>query len=437
MQWKLLGGVLAVGMLVADASAQAKKSTVPDAQIQADVLKQLASDASLQNQNIQASVAFGTVTLTGSVTDENARRTAEQAAAKANGVAKIVDELTIGTANTAAEDAGAAALAEAQSDPGQPQQYPSIQADQQPSQSDSQAQQASQAPPNQQQAPSAAYPAPRAPYQRGIHGPYPNPGAPGVPPQLPPPQQYAYQGGGQQAGRMVTIAPGTVLSVRINRPLDSHNAQPGMNFDGTIVSDIVADGAIAIPRGATVHGQVLDVQTAGTLKGRGSLSLQLTGVSLGGQEYALASDPWTRNGRDKSLTSVNSTLGGAAIGAIIGGVAGGPAGAAIGAGVGGGAGLGASAASPSGNVWVPGEAVLNFRVTQPVTVATLDQQELNRLAYNAGPVGGAPVLERRVYPYPYPYPYAYPYGAVVIGAPGPYYYGYYRRPYYRGGYYRY
>lgn len=461
MYWKTFTNTVLAAALVASASAQAKKSTVSDAQIQADVLKRLAADASLQNQDIQASVAFGTVTLTGTVTDDNARHAAEQAAAQTSGVTKVVDELALGAvpANTAAApnaaDAGAAAIAEAQNEPGQaqPQQYPPVTADQQaqnqPAQPmDPQYPQASpQAQPDQQaqqqpQYPQAqpGYPAPRAPYQRRVYGPYPYPGAPPQQAQGNYPNQQPYQGGGQQAGRMVTVPAGTVLSVRINQPLDSHNAQPGMSFDGTVVADIVADGAIAIPRGATVHGQVANVSNAGALKGRGSLSLQLTGVSLGGQEFALASEPWTRNGSDKAVTSVDSTLGGAALGAIIGGVAGGGAGAAIGAGVGGGVGLGAAAATPSGNVWVPGEAVLRFRVSQPATVATLDQQELNRLAYGAGPAGGPPAMGPR--PYPYPYPYGYPYGAVVVGGPGPYYYGggyyrpYYYRPYYRG-YYRY
>lgn len=460
MYWKTFTNTVLAAALVASASAQAKKSTVSDAQIQADVLKRLAADASLQNQDIQASVAFGTVTLTGTVTDDNARHAAEQAAAQTNGVTKVVDELALGAvpANTAAApnaaDAGAAAIAEAQNEPGQaqPQQYPPVTADQQAQNQPAQPmdpqypQAAPQAQPDQQaqQPPypqaQPGYPAPRAPYQRRVYGPYPYPGAPPQQAQGNYPNQQPYQGGGQQAGRMVTVPTGTVLSVRINQPLDSHNAQPGMSFDGTVVADIVADGAIAIPRGATVHGQVANVSNAGALKGRGSLSLQLTGVSLGGQEFALASEPWTRNGSDKAVTSVDSTLGGAALGAIIGGVAGGGAGAAIGAGVGGGVGLGAAAATPSGNVWVPGEAVLRFRVSQPATVATLDQQELNRLAYGAGPAGAPPAMGPR--PYPYPYPYGYPYGAVVVGGPGPYYYGggyyrpYYYRPYYRG-YYRY
>src|SRR5438552_782942 len=127
MYWKTFTHAVLAAALVASAPAQAKKSTVSDAQIQADVLKRLAADASLQNQDIQASVAFGTVTLTGTVIDDNARHAAEQAAAQTNGVTKVVDELALGAvpANTAAapnaEDAGVAAIAEAQNEPGQAQ----------------------------------------------------------------------------------------------------------------------------------------------------------------------------------------------------------------------------------------------------------------------------------------------------------------------------
>jgi hypothetical protein len=112
---------------------------------------------------------------------------------------------------------------------------------------------------------------------------------------------------------------------------------------------------------------------------------------------------------------VNSTAVGTGIGALFGAAAGGGEGAAIGAGVGAALGLGASAASGRGQVYVPAEGLLTFHVAQPVSVATVSQQEMDRLAQGAGPSGGQPRLQRR-YPVPYygpayyrPYPY-YPYG---------------------------
>ncbi len=228
---------------------------------------------------------------------------------------------------------------------------------------------------------------------------------PGYPPQGP----YAPQGG-QTGGQLVTVAPGALLRVRINRGLDSNHLAIGTPFDGTVLSDVAADGQIAIPRGASVQGVVVDSKKAGVLKGGGELSLQIDNVMLGGVSYPVASDIWEREGGSKTARTVNSALGLGALGAIIGGVAGGGAGAAIGAGVGAGAGVAGSAASGGGRVIVPPEAVLSFHLAQPVTVKTVSEAEMQRLAYGAGPgQGGQPIVRRRYAPYPpqagYPYPY--------------------------------
>ena len=209
--------------------------------------------------------------------------------------------------------------------------------------------------------------------------------------------------------------------MRISQSLDSNRTQPGTKFDGIVVNDVVADGAVAIPRGASVQGTVLDVQKSRALKGRGELSLQLTEVTLAGKRYPLVSDVWTRNGHDKATEMVNKTAIGGGIGALLGAAAGGGAGAAIGAGVGGALGLGSAAASGEGQMYVPAEGLLTFHLAQPATVATVSQLEMDRLA-QVVPVGArqqplrrrypgvayGPVYYRTYPPYrssPYPYPY--------------------------------
>ena len=57
---------------------------------------------------------------------------------------------------------------------------------------------------------------------------------------------------------MVTIQSGALIRIRINQTLDSSHSKPGEHFDGIVVSDVVADGAVAIPRGAMVQGTVVD-----------------------------------------------------------------------------------------------------------------------------------------------------------------------------------
>jgi hypothetical protein len=445
---------------MAAAQAAQAKTTMPDAQVEANILKALAGAPDLANQAITTTTVYGVVTLSGSVTTEALRTEAENIAARTAGVQKVVDELTLGAQGSGASTApsGGSSLAQAQgtlqSDgtyaPAQPSaqgQAPGMQGspdsdntapNQGAAQSSSQAngpyygpgapeyrqpyggQQAQQYPQSQ---PGYGQPQPgygQQPYgqpQPGYGQPQPGYAQPqqgyGAPQQSypQPPYNSAPAFAGQQAGQTVTVPTGALVRIRINQSLDSARAQAGDHFDGIVVNDVVADGAVAIPRGAAIQGTVVDAKKSGALAGRGELSLQLTSITLGGKSYPIVSDVWAHNGADKTLQSINSTALGGGIGALIGAAAGGGAGAAIGAGVGGALGLGSSAASHTGQVFVPSEGLLTFHLAQPATVATVSQQEMDRLAQGAGPAG-AP-LQRRPVPYYgpayyrpyYPYPY--------------------------------
>lgn len=441
------GAIVSAGVLVATGSLAAQDTTaqskagVSDAQIESNVLKALASAPELSTQNIQTSTVFGTVTITGNVHDEPTRSKAENLVARAPGVKKVVDELTLG-------DTPAQPAEEAQG--GAPDQGDAPEmANMAPVGPEAQG----QLPPDQQYGPAGqpgyphgqpGYPQGQQPYpaagtQQPGGTPYGNPnyppqgypaqGGPGYPPngpqysqQGPPPGYYPETrrpmrrgyapypaGGGQQAGMPVTIAPGAPLEIRINRGIDSQHIKPGTPFDGIVLNDVAADGAIAIPRGASVQGVVVDAAKTKELSGQGQLSLQITSVSLGGEVYPVQTDVWHRVGADKTASTVNHAVGLGALGAVIGAVAGGGAGAAIGAGVGAGAGVATSAGGPGGRVLVPPESILHFHLAAPAEVRTVSQEEMQRLAYNAGPGRPAPR------PY-YARPGYYPYGGV-------YYYG--------------
>jgi hypothetical protein len=245
--------------------------------------------------------------------------------------------------------------------------------------------------------------------QPGYPQGYPQQGYSGAP-QQPGYSQPAW--GGQVAGEMVTIPSGAMVRIRITQSLDSARAKAGDQFDGIVVNDVAGGGAVAIPRGAAIHGVVVDAKKSGALAGRGELSLQLTQVTLAGKAYPIVSDLWAHNGADKAVQSVNSTVVGGGLGALIGAAAGGGAGAAIGAGVGGALGLGASAASHTGQVFIPSEGMLTFHLAQPATVATVSQQEMDRLAQGVPGAARQP-LQRRYppgyYPPGYYRPYQYPY----------------------------
>jgi hypothetical protein len=404
------------------------KNTVPDAQVEANVLKALAGASDLANQQITTTTVYGVVTLSGSVETEAQRTEAETLVSRTSGVQKVVDEMTLPGENATAPPAGAAALPDAQganstlqSDGTMaPAQGPDGSAA--PGQSPNQASGPNYGPGMGPGAPEYRQPynGPQAPPPPGYSQPYPPqqgyPQQQGYGAQPGYPQQQGYNGapqqpvyGGQEAGISVTVPAGAVVRMRINQTLNSSRTQVGTKFDGVVVADVVADGAVAIPRGATVTGTVVDAKKSGALSGRGELALQLTQVTLGGRAYPIMSEVWTHNGGNKTTETVDKTAVGGVIGALIGAAAGGGQGAAIGAGVGAGLGLGSSAASGNGAMVVPSEGLLTFHLAQPATVATVSQAEMDRLAQGVGPAGPAQPLRRRVYPAYRPYPYPYPY----------------------------
>jgi len=407
-------GILGVAMLSIAGVAQEKP--LPDAQIESNVLKSLAGAPELADQAIGTTTVFGTVTLTGSVRDEASRDKAEQLVANTAGVKKVVDELVIGapaeTANAGPSQSGNE-MPEAQPDGAMAgndqQQAPS--APMPPANT-------APAPVDRSQTQPPAYPQSYPPQNGNGYPPQAGNGYPQQPyPTYPRQQQYRVQ---QQAGQSVVVPAGTTLRIRINQAMDSRHTPPGAAFDGIVISDVLAGGSVAIPRGAMVQGHVADVQPGGDLRGRGGLALELTQVTLEGHTYPLATESWSHQGYDKTGQTVSNTIGLGAVGAMIGAVAGGGPGALLGAGIGSVAGLGVSSASRQGEATVPAEAIVNFRLAQQTALTSVSQAELDRLGAGLPPPAGVqPQMRRRYYPPPPPY-----YGPVYY--PAPYYYPYYR-----------
>lgn len=424
-QGKVISGyaaspLLVAGMLLVGASgvAQTKPATVPDAQVEANVLKALASQPQLADQAIGTTTVYGTVTISGSVRDEASRTMAEDVVSKTPGVQKVIDELTIGgDTSAAAISAAPSAPAPQAQDSAEVGTNPNLQSDgtmappteSQPAQGQNPSvaappQQVWNQPPAQetQPAPYPAQPAPYGPYRQPYPAPYGVQPAPGYA-QPVPAQPLVVQRGGDA----VIVPAGSVIRVRVNQAMDSKKTAPGTVFDGVVLNSVVAGGAIAIPRGATVQGVVADARRGGQLTGEGGFSLQLTQVTLGDRTYPLVSDLWSQQGVSKTGNTVNNTVGMSAMGALIGAVAGGGVGAAVGAGIGGIAGLGVSSASRRGEATMPAEAIVSFRLTQPTELTTVSQAELNRLGATL-PAPGQQQLQRRYYQPPPPPGYYYP-----------------------------
>jgi BON domain len=398
---RVAGVVLGAGLAAPVGLAQDKP--MPDAQIEASVLKALAGAPELADQTIGTTTVYGVVTLTGTVRDEASRDKAEQLVANTAGVKKVVDEMTVGEAATATT--GVAHPPEETADEGAPAMNPNTPAPIERSQT---------TPPEP----------PTSGTQPELHRRPAYPPSYGTQPYGDTPQPRCIQ----QAGLPVVVPAGTVVRVRINQAMDSRKTQPGMMFDGVVIDDVIADGSVAIPRGAPVQGHVVDTHPGGDIRGRGTLALELTQVTLEGHPYALATDPWDHQGYDKTGQTVGNAVGLGATGAAIGAIAGGGPGALLGAGIGGVAGLILSSASKQGEAMIPAEAIVNFRLSQQIPLTTPSQAELDRLAAGLPPPpgGGQQQMRRRYPPSPPPPPYYGPgyYGPAYY--PYPYYYPYYR-----------
>src|SRR5271167_3961413 len=97
-------GILSAGMLLGGVVfAQTKPATMPDAQIEANVLKALAGAPELADQSITSTTVYGTVTLKGIVRDEPSRDLAEHLVANTAGVQKVIDQLAIGSSPAATD----------------------------------------------------------------------------------------------------------------------------------------------------------------------------------------------------------------------------------------------------------------------------------------------------------------------------------------------
>lgn len=222
-----------------------------------------------------------------------------------------------------------------------------------------------------------------------------------------------YTNNTQQNSGPVMVPSNSLMQVRLVETLDSKHLIVGESFDATQANDVFVGNVLAIPRGAQLTGEVVDLKKSGSLGGHTLLALRLTGLTLGGQYYPLSSSVWWNQGPSKAGYTASNTVTGSALGAVIGAIAGGGVGAAAGAVAGAAGGMGVSAATTGSRIILPSESLLVFRLTQPVTVQPVSAYEAQRLS------SGSPQLQRRTILREYPQPvYAYP-----AGYPPPFYYG--------------
>jgi len=303
-----------------------------DQQIASDVTAKISAESALSGQNIQVAVANGIATLSGTANDDASRALAGNDAGTVDGVKTVVNNLTVEPPKQAAAPA--------------PPPVPAPAPVEKKRKHHEEKQVAEAAPP-------PPVPAP-APVEQQAPPPVPAP-----PP--PPPQPVA---------KTVTIPAGTIVPVRITDALSSQNAQPNQVFHGSLAGDLIADGMVAVPHGASVTGRVVDAKDAAHFKGSSLLSIELTQINTRSRQIPVVTEAYSKEGAARGKNTAVKTGGGAALGAIIGALAGGGKGAAIGAVAGGGAGAGVNAITRGQQVQIQPETLINFKLQSPITVTT-------------------------------------------------------------------
>jgi len=337
--------VLSVGMGAGLAGCKAK--TVSDAALTSTIQSQLAADNAIAGQQIAVTVQGGVATLNGVVSNDAQRTLAARDAAGVQGVTQVRNALVVGTASASVaapapvpepvKPSAAVAAVETRNQ----REAEAKEKERERAQARAQQQGApiERVSPPQQQAPPPSPPVQQAP---------------------PPPPQPVFKN--------VTIAAGDSLPVRVTQTLDSATTQQGQTFSGVVASDIVVDGVVAVPAGATVSGQVDEVHEAAHFKGAALLTVSLNSLTRHGERISLTTDPYTVEGKGRGKNTLEKSGVGAVGGAILGGIFGGGKGAAIGAAAGGGAGAGVNAVTRGQQVQIASETVVRFRLTNPITV---------------------------------------------------------------------
>lgn len=164
--------------------------------------------------------------------------------------------------------------------------------------------------------------------------------------------------------KMITVPAGTSILVRMLDGVDSSKNPPGYRFTAVLETNLMANGAVVVPKGNAVYGRLAQAKQAGNATGSSELQLELTDVVVNGTAYPVLTSSYEVKGKSSGKRSAKRLLGGAGLGAAIGAMAGNAGmGAAIGATVG----AVGSVAQKGQSVKVPSETLIEFRLQQPAS----------------------------------------------------------------------
>jgi hypothetical protein len=169
----------------------------------------------------------------------------------------------------------------------------------------------------------------------------------------------------------VTLPAGTRFDVEFTKGLASNTSAVGETFRARIVSDLRAEGAIAIPAGSEVLGVVADAVGAGRIGAKAKLTVKFTDLVLPSGatlpvHASFLEEGKSRAGRD-AATIGGSAAGGALLGRILSN-GGGSRGTILGAIIGAAVGTAIASKTAGEEVVIPEGSVVSLKLDEPLEV---------------------------------------------------------------------
>ena len=158
----------------------------------------------------------------------------------------------------------------------------------------------------------------------------------------------------------VTVPAGTRMVIRMSDTVDSSRHSTGHRFRAQLEGAIVIDGVTALPRGTTLHGQIMSAAQAGRAVGSSELTVAFTDVMLNDVLYPISTEGLRAQTQGEAGRTVGRTARAAAIGGLIGGRSGARTGAAVGA--------GASILTRGASINIPRGTMVETELRLPLTV---------------------------------------------------------------------
>ena len=332
----MFGILLSTTFLLSSCNLLNQTNSPSNQAITSDVQAKLFADPTLKHHDIRVVTEDGIVILTGQVSTELEKAAVERIAAQSSGVKKVVNQLTVEAHAEAAPPPAPA-----------PEPTPA----------------------------SAPQPARAAkPASKPVKAAAPAPQEADMVPAAPatPAKQAAEAEPARAAVRepvVVTIPQGTTVIVRMIDGIDSETNKAGEEFAASVSQPVVVDEHIVIRKGADARVRLINSKTAGKMTGKSELEVELVGLAIGSQTFAVESTGIAKAGASRTTRTAQTVGGGAALGGLIGAIAGKGKGAAIGAAIGAGAGTAVQVLTKGEQVKIPSETQLEFALKAPITVA--------------------------------------------------------------------